>query len=175
MRSWSLMVAGMVVIAAGIGLADDTAKKPDGKIEIAVAAKTETLDEAVKKNKGKVIVIDFWATWCKPCVEKFPHLVELHKKHAEKGLVCMSASLDDADDKEMALKFLKEKGAAFPNFLLTATGKVVEQKLEDRYGLEGGIPHMAVFSRSGEKVWDSRKKKSEKELDALIEAELVKK
>jgi thiol-disulfide isomerase/thioredoxin len=173
MRSWSLVVAAMV--AAGVGVADDTAKKPEGKVEIAVAAKTETLDAAVKANKGKVIVIDFWATWCKPCVEKFPHLVELHKKHAEKGLVCMSASLDDADDKEMALKFLKEKGAAFPNFLLTATGKDEEKKLEDRYGLEGGIPHMAVFSRTGEKVWDSRTKKKEKEVDALIEEELKKK
>jgi len=173
MRSWSLIVAA--ALAAGVGLADDTAKKPEGKVEIAVAAKTETLDDAVKKNKGKVVMVDFWATWCKPCVEKFPHLVELHKKYGDKGLVCMSASLDDADDKEMALKFLKEKGAAFPNFLLTASGKEEEKKLEDRYGLEGGIPHWVVFSRSGEKVWDSRKKKSDKELDELIVAELAKK
>ncbi len=175
MRLWICLTACCAALVATMGLAEEPAKAPAAKVGITVAAKCETLDEAVKTNKGKVVMIDFWATWCKPCVEKFPHLVSLHKKHAKDGLVCMSASLDDMEDQELALKFLTEKEAAFPNFLLTAAGKEEEKKLEDRYGLEGGIPHMAVFGRNGEKVWDSRTKKTEKELDELLEAELSKK
>lgn len=178
MRAWAaLAVVVAIGVGVGVGTADDPKPKPktDTKVEIAVADKADKLDSAVKAQKGKVVVIDFWATWCAPCVKKFPHLVEMHKAHASKGLVCMSVSLDDEEDKGKALEFLKEKGAAFPNFLLTATGAEEDKKLESRYGLRGGIPHMAVFSRSGEKVWDSGTKKSDKELEELVEAELAKK
>ncbi|HJZ58690.1 MAG TPA: TlpA disulfide reductase family protein [Gemmataceae bacterium] len=179
MRAWWVLagvVAAGAAVSAVAGLADDPAAKPKGKIEITVAEKTDALDAAVKSNKGKVVVIDFWATWCAPCVKKFPHLVELHQKYADKGLVCVSVSLDDLEDKGKALDFLKEKGATFPNFLLSVSGKEEDKKLEERYGLRGAIPHMVVFGRSGEKVWSATgEKTTPKELDELIEAELAKK
>jgi thiol-disulfide isomerase/thioredoxin len=176
MRGW--WAAGVVVAAvAGVGAADDPAakKKDPPKVELTVAEKADTLDAAIKAHKGKVVFVDFWATWCKPCVEKFPHLVELHKKYADKGLVCISVSFDDLDDKARALDFLKEKGATFPNLLLTDYDGDGGKKLETRYGFRGSIPYFMVFARNGEKVWDIRDKKSDKEIDELVEAELAKK
>ena len=44
--------------------------------------------------KGKVVVVDFWATWCPPCVAEIPGYVELQKKYADRGLVIVGVSLD---------------------------------------------------------------------------------
>jgi thiol-disulfide isomerase/thioredoxin len=140
----------------------------------------EQLDSAVKAQKGKVVLMDFWATWCPPCVKKFPHLVATHKKYAGKGLVCVSVSLDprgenDKYDKDEVLKFLKEKDANFPNYVLLGYGKD-EEKVEKRFGLQGGIPYMVLFDKAARRVWSSEEipKLTDAELDKLIEAELAK-
>jgi thiol-disulfide isomerase/thioredoxin len=79
----------------------------------------------LEENKGKVILIDCWATWCAPCKEGFPATVALHNKHQADGLVVVSVSFDDRgeDDQEKkaeyesALGFLTKKKASFKNFL----------------------------------------------------------
>jgi hypothetical protein len=53
-----------------------------------------------------------------PCKTGFPHLVQMHKKYAKDGLVAISVSLDEVKDKDVALKFLESKDAAFTNLLL---------------------------------------------------------
>jgi thiol-disulfide isomerase/thioredoxin len=86
-----------------------------------VELKTVKLNALLKEIAGlkdKVVVVDVWATFCVPCKEGFPHLVELQKKYADKGVVCVSVSVDDSDAHAAALKFLKKQDAAFPNYLL---------------------------------------------------------
>jgi thiol-disulfide isomerase/thioredoxin len=138
------------------------------------------LEKAIKDQKGKVLLIDCWALWCGPCVKKFPHLVETHKKYADKGLVCMSVSMDkfgDLDEysSDKVLKFLKEKGADFPNFIV-AEPKKDEGELLKVLGDFSAIPYMVMFDRSGRKVWSSDEKKLDNEqLDKKIEALLAEK
>jgi thiol-disulfide isomerase/thioredoxin len=137
-------------------------------------------EKALKDQKGKVVVIDCWATWCAPCVKKFPHLVEMHKKYADKGLVCMSLSLDKAGvdeadyKKDKVLKFLKDKGAAFPNFIVVEPEKD-EEAFKKLIGDYVGIPYMVIFDRTGKKVWTSDEKLDAKQLEKFIEQELAKK
>ena len=118
----------------------------------------EKLDATVAEQKGNVVLVDFWATWCVPCVKKFPHLVEAHKKYRDRGLACMSASLDPKPkgdyDKGAVLKFLQEKGATFPNVVLIGYREETE-KLGRRFGYEGGLPLLVLFDKTGKKVWDS--------------------
>ena len=164
--------------------AKETAGKNGAVPEVTVTeASAEALDQAITELKGKVVVVDFWATWCGPCVKKFPHLVEMHKKYADKGLVCVSISMDKAgpgeDYKaEKVLAFLKEKEARFPNFIV-ANPDEDEKKIEARFGDYSVIPYMVVFDKAGRRVWDSDPtvtppKDSAEKLEKLIQDQLAK-
>src|SRR5262249_55570864 len=74
--------------------------------------------KALEAHRGKVVLVDFWATWCAPCKAKFPKVVHLHEQYRDKGLVCVSVSLDEPGKESRALEFLQEQHAAFPNYLM---------------------------------------------------------
>lgn len=103
-------------------------------------------DKVVARHKGKTVLVDFWATWCGPCVKQFPHTVELSHKYADKGLVVISVSFDDLDDEAEVRKFLAEHGATFENLLT----KVDAQQAIDDFKIDNGtIPNYWVYDRSG--------------------------
>jgi thiol-disulfide isomerase/thioredoxin len=105
------------------------------------------LTDVIKQNKGKVVVVDFWADFCIPCKREFPNLVALHQKYAKEGFVAVSVSLDDPTDDEAkakALKFLQAQKATFTNLLLDEKPEVWQAKLKI-----DGPPLVMVFARDG--------------------------
>jgi thiol-disulfide isomerase/thioredoxin len=171
-------LAAVAVVSVGLVSRGD---EPAKTVEVA-DVRAADFEKALKGHKGKVVVIDCWATWCAPCVKKFPHLVEMHKKYADKGLVCVSLSMDkygvDEEDykRDKVVKFLKDKGATFPNFIL-AEPKKDEADFTKLIGDYSAIPYMVIFDRSGKKVWtsDEKPKLNEEQLEKFIEQELAKK
>ncbi len=99
---------------------------------------------ALDALKGKVVVVDVWATFCGPCVKKFPHFVELHEKYAKDGLACVSLTVDSIDDQGKALEFLKKRKATFPNYLIDETTEEWQTKL----GI-GNPPQALIYDRTG--------------------------
>ena len=72
----------------------------------------------VSKMKGKVVLIDFWATWCKPCIEIMPRLQKLHSTYAERGLEVLGVSIDEDDNRIKKINRRVEKLAiAYPIFI----------------------------------------------------------
>src|SRR5262249_33793746 len=141
-----LIPAAAVLVAALVGCGG-RASGPDEPVVVSEAGAAE-IEKAIKDQKGKGVLIDCWATWCAPCVKKFPHLVELHKKYADKGLVCISLSMDKFGDieeykKEKVLEFLKDKKASFPNFIV-ANPKKDEEPLSKVIGDFSLIPYMVM-------------------------------
>jgi thiol-disulfide isomerase/thioredoxin len=108
------------------------------------------LGNRIQATSGRVVVVDFWATYCLPCKKEFPRLVELHRKYAAKGMTALSVSLDDPTDeqaREKASRFLTEKQATFTNLLLDEKVAVWQTKLKI-----DGPPCVFVFNRNGRLV-----------------------
>ncbi|HEV2851620.1 MAG TPA: redoxin domain-containing protein [Thermoanaerobaculia bacterium] len=64
---------------------------------------------------GKVVLVDFWATWCAPCVSAMPELQKLHQKHSAKGFTVVGISIDEEHQK--ARQFVQKKKLAYPVYL----------------------------------------------------------
>jgi thiol-disulfide isomerase/thioredoxin len=97
--------------------------------------------------RGQVVVVDVWATWCAPCLERFPHIVELNRRYRDRHVTVISMNVDDRDDRkavEMARQFLVKQKATFPNYLMDEPILDAFQKL----GVQG-IPAVFIYDRSG--------------------------
>lgn len=100
------------------------------------------LSIAAYKGKGKVVLLDFWATWCGPCVAELPNVLETYKKHHGDGFEIIGISLDQ--EREKLTSFIKQKGMTWPQFF---DGKGWENELAQKYGIQS-IP--ATFLLDGE-------------------------
>ncbi len=164
-----IKIGNFVALIAALGLAGALlAQSAPDKIA-ARPIKYAELGKLVRSYRGKVIVVDFWSLDCAPCKREFPHLVELHRKYHQDGLVAMSVALDNPADRTIRAKvdeFLQKKQAAFTNL-------IAEGDIDDWYNTLkiGGIPCVFVFDRENRRV----KKLVGEEVDyKLIEAEVAK-
>ena len=106
------------------------------------------LNEVLAKHKGKIVLVDYWATWCAPCRKKFPHTVALAKEHKADGLAVIGVSLDDEDAHEDVVKFLGEQQATFDN-LRSKTG-ASDESFESFEIPNGALPCLRLFGRDGQ-------------------------
>lgn len=144
------------------GTTSEPAEVENQNITVRIADRV-AYDELIASHQGEVILADFWATWCGPCVEQFPHSVELSKKYDPAELAVVSVSMDEPADQEKVLAFLREHGAAFDN-LLSEYG--VGEKGFDAFEIgDGGVPHYKVYDRTGKLRHTAN---SNEELDQFI-------
>lgn len=94
------IVAQQSALAPGTPCPEIALPGPDGK------------EVRLSSFRGKVVLIDFWASWCKPCRAEMPNVVALYKKYKDKGFEILGVSLDK--DKESWMKAIKEDGITWP-------------------------------------------------------------
>jgi thiol-disulfide isomerase/thioredoxin len=102
----------------------------------------EGKDVSLQSYKGKVILLDFWATWCGPCKVEIPHFIEFQQKYGPQGLQVVGVSVDDPVDK--LAPYVKEMGMNYP--VLQGLG---HDAVQDAYGPILGIPVSVMISRDG--------------------------
>jgi peroxiredoxin len=104
-------------------------------------------------SQGKVLLINFWATWCAPCVAEFPEFVMIDKHYRSKGVRTVSISTDEKSDLEGAvLPFLKKQKAEFESFLSDADDPQELIDVVDK-NWSGALPATFVFDKQGKLVF----------------------
>jgi thiol-disulfide isomerase/thioredoxin len=73
-------------------------------------------EQILAKYRGKPVLVTFWATWCEPCRDEFPMVVELAKQYAPQGLAVFGVSLDDDADIHLVRRFLAKNQPGFPSY-----------------------------------------------------------
>jgi thiol-disulfide isomerase/thioredoxin len=111
------------------------------------AADADEYQRTLEKHRGKVVLVDFWATWCAPCVKQFPHTVGLERKYKDRGLAVISVSLNEPSEEPQVREFLEGQGARFDNLVSKYGGGT---EAIDAFGLPGPVPCYRVYDRAGE-------------------------
>lgn len=122
--------------------------RPTGKPAIKVTQVNEVLFKKLLVPNGKPLLINFWATWCDPCREEFPELVQLDKEYKGK-IDFITVSLDDVEDIATTVpKFLSSMKAEMPAYLLKTNDEsgVITSISKD---WRGGMPFTALYSPDG--------------------------
>lgn len=91
--------------------------------------------------KGKAIILDFWATWCPPCVQEIPDFIELYNKYKDKGLVIIGVSLDRGSVSDVK-SFCEDIGIDYPIVM-------GNDRVSQKYGGIRGIPTTFIIDRDG--------------------------
>ena len=110
----------------------------------------------------KLLVVNFWATWCAPCKEEIPILVKLQTKFGEQGLQLVGIA---ADSTANVANFAKNANFNYPVLLDEAGAIEFSKRLGNRLGL---LPHTVVFRAGGEVIYNKLGQISELELGAII-------
>ena len=98
---------------------------------------------SIASHKGKVVLIDFWATWCGPCRIELPNVIATYQKYHAQGFDIIGVSLDE--DKAQLLSFIKNENMTWPQFF---DGKRWENQLAVKYGIQA-IPAAFLLDGSG--------------------------
>lgn len=130
--------AAIMLVACG--------KEPEPEPELEPAAFSVTTDDGMfisADYEGKVIYLDFWASWCVPCRQSFPWMNEMRAKYSEQGLHVIAVSLDQ--DTDLARSFAEEFAAEF------TIGFDTDGSLADQFGVRG-LPSSVIINREGRLV-----------------------
>lgn len=99
--------------------------------------------------KDKVMLVNFWATWCKPCVKEFPELVKLYSNFKDKGFELVLISLDDLTDIDTKLlPFLRKNGVDFTTYYSTFSKPEDLMEFVDK-NWQGAIPSTYIYDKEG--------------------------
>jgi thiol-disulfide isomerase/thioredoxin len=109
--------------------------------------------------QGRIIVLDFWATWCGPCVRAMPHMKQLHRQYGDEGVGIIGISLDR--DRGALTDFVRRERIPWPQVL--ADGR----KLAQTFGVNS-IPRIFILAPDGEVVWSGHPSKMDQPLEDAV-------
>ncbi|MGB3974803.1 MAG: TlpA disulfide reductase family protein [bacterium] len=162
---WLTLIMALIVMGAYVKA--DTEKKPITFELPAMDGTTYKLEENLGK---KVIVLDFWATWCKPCLREMPHVNALYEKYKDRNLQVLAVSIDTAASKSQIKPTVNRYKFTFP-VLLDTDNNVIRH-----YSPNRNVPHLVIIGAKGTIVREfcGYKPGDEKLIETIVQEELEK-
>lgn len=128
----------------------------------------EELRQLLHHYRGRVIVLNLWATWCVPCLKEFPDLSKLQDRYRDRGLTIIAVSVDEPDELETKVRpYVRDRAPTFSTYLrkendLDAFVSVVDE------GFAGILPTTYIIDRTGKIKKKLVGRKTYEELESLI-------
>jgi thiol-disulfide isomerase/thioredoxin len=163
-------ILGAAVLAALFSATDGVAA-PDTP-QLAGEVDVQGYTAAIAKQKGRVVLVNFWATWCVPCREEYPDLTRLEKAYRGKGLSVVGISIDSAKDLAAVDKFLAKMKPDFPNYRKASGGddQIFIESVDKGWG--GELPFTVLYARDGKKAKVLSGKQSYDTFEAAVKEQL---
>lgn len=157
----AVSVAETKAMGCVIKRAQNLGQSPTAKVKAAITTadpnvvllKPTAFADLVKQSAGKVLIVNFWATWCGPCVAEFPEFVKLDQTYRDKGVRFVHISADDSTDlKSKVIPFLKEQKAQSDQFLQDTEDpqEMIDVVFKD---WSGALPATFAYDKTGKMVF----------------------
>jgi thiol-disulfide isomerase/thioredoxin len=130
-------------------------------------------DVSLSEYKGKVVLVNFWATWCEPCRVEIPWLIEMQQKYGPKGFVLLGIALDE-EGKSVVAPFVGKERFDVNGQKLPMSYKILigNDEAADKFGGLFGYPTSILISRDGKQIKRVTGMISEDEMNKAIESQL---
>jgi thiol-disulfide isomerase/thioredoxin len=140
----------------------------ESRSRIAGELDAKGLAERIAKEKGHVVLVNFWATWCVPCREEFPDLSRLQQNFGKRGLRVLGVSTDLASQMPAVEMFLAQLNPRFPSYRKKSGGD--DQQFIDAIEISwaGELPFSVLFARDGKKAKTLSGKHTYREYEQVI-------
>jgi thiol-disulfide isomerase/thioredoxin len=136
-RARALLAAATTVLWAAAA----TAAEPIAKIDI------PRLEALINGNQGKVTIVNFWATWCPPCLKEFPDIIKLYNQYHDRGLEVVAISMNEPEEMEDIAAFIQDHNPPFPVYLAATLDETFYSGIGNDW--QGLIPLTLIFDTEG--------------------------
>jgi len=167
-----MVAVAALVVGAGIGLWNKQAPPTGSAVPLTHLLSQKVPDADGRPADmsiytGKILVLNFWATWCPPCVQEMPEIDEIQAEYAKRDVVVLGLGLDTA---ERIRAFSSKLKVSYPLFAMDAAGLAV---VRDFGNEQGALPYTMVYDRNGQEVARKLGRISRNELRQAIEQALA--
>jgi thiol-disulfide isomerase/thioredoxin len=149
---------------------DNVAQEPVTLTPLGIA---EAKALRVNKTSGKLRLVNFWATWCGPCVNEFPDLVQMHRQYRSRGFELVTVAAQFLDEEKAVSTFLKKQQASTRNYIFGDNDKYALMGAFDKKW-EGGLPFTLLLSPQGKVLYRKQGSIEVQKVKALIVKSLTK-
>ena len=122
------------------------------------------VEQTLLSRRGRIVVLNFWGTFCLPCAKEMPDLAAIQTEYAALGVEVIGATADTKEDRAKVLSFIKQYKVNFPVWLGATSDDM------GRFGVGEALPATVIIDREGKVVWQKRGVTTKAELAKEIEA-----